>query len=361
MLADGALDPLYGRAGSSRIELNAPRSSLPVINDMRALGNDALVVGGLRLKNGVGYLSYRQAPFVARLLGNAAGGGPGVLSMQPDQTLGTEQAGKATVSVRRIGGSSGAVAVSYSARDLAERDLAGGAPASKGQDYTAIAGRLTWADGDDSDRVIVVPISSDTLAEPPEYFELVLDTPEGGAGLGTYGTQVEIAGEGYPAGQLSISGPTSATENQTANFYLDRGKYTVGTVTVTVRVAGGTATPGEDFGNADAGASAEWRDVLVTFRDGERFRHVDVWIAPDKKTENKIQPETFTLELVTPTGGAALGSQTKATVAIEDTSRNPSSGWGGGGALGWFATLLLGLTGGLRRLLARDRRLEPSA
>ena len=354
MLADGTLDPLYGRAGSSRIELNTPRFSLLRINDMRALGNDALVVGGSYQND-----SYRMGPFVARLLGNAAGGGPGVLSVQQDRALATEQAGKATVSVRRIGGRSGAIAVSYVARDLAAHDLAGRTPASRGQDYTAVAGRLTWADGDDSAREIVVPIASDALAEPSEYFELALDAPEGGAGLGTYGTEIEIAPEGYPAGQLTISGPGSVPENQVAVFAVDRGTYAVGTVTVTVRVAGGSATPGQDF--ASAGERTIWRDVLVTFLDGERTKAVAVWIADVDKKESRTQSETFTLEIVSPTGGAAIGSQTKVTAAIEDVSSNSSGGSGGGGALGWFATLLLGLGGGLRRLLAGDRRQRLSA
>jgi Calx-beta domain len=348
LLADGALDPLYGRAGSSRIELNALRSRLPVINDMRALGNDALVVGG---NGGPGYLG---TPFVARLLGNAAGGGPGVLSMRQDQVLGTEQAGKATISVRRIGGTKGAIAVSYAARDVADR-----APASKGQDYTAIAGRLTWADGDDSDREIVVPIASDTLAEPPEFFELALDTPEGGAGLGAYGTEIEIAGEGYPAGLLTIRLVQSlVSESGQADFQVNREPYSAGIVTVTVRVAGGSATPGQDF--ASPGDGTAWRDVVITFQDNETQKLVPVPVRRDGKDE---WAESFTLELVSPTGGAALGAQSQATVTILDGGGNSSggSGGGGGGALGWLATLLLGLAGGLRRLLARDRRLQPSA
>ena len=363
MLADGALDPLYGRAGLSRIELKAARSGdqipgqfgHPVINDMRALGNDVLVVGG---NSGQDYLG---APFVARLLGNAAGGSPGVLSMQQDRFLGTEQAGKATISVRRIGGTKGAIAASYSARDLAARELAGRAPASKGQDYTAIAGRLTWADGDDSDREIVVPIASDTLAEPPEFFELVLDTPEGGAGLGAYGTEIEIAGEGYPAGLLTIRPVQNlVAESGQADFQVDRESYSAGIVTVTVRVAGGSATPGQDF--ASPGESTAWRDVVITFQNNETQKLVPVPVLRDGKTEGA---ETFTLELLSPTGGAALGAQKQATVTILDGGGNSSGGTGGGGggggALGWFATLLLGLAGGLRRLLARDRRLQPSA
>jgi hypothetical protein len=355
MLADGALDPLYGRAGSSRFELSAPRSSVTFINDMRALGNDALIVGGGRRKSGDGNYNYRDAPFVARLLGNAVGGGPGVLSMQQDRVLGTEQAGRATVSVRRLGGSNGAIAVSYVARDLTARDLVGRTPASMGQDYTAVAGRLAWADGDDSAREIVVPIASDTLAEPPEYFELLLDTPEGGAGLGAYGAAIEIAGEGYPAGQLTIGGGGSVPENQVANFAVHR-IYSAGTVTVTVRVAGGSATPGLDF--ASPGENTAWRDVLVTFKDNETYKSIGVPVRNDRTTEGA---ETFTLELVSPTGGAALGGQTQATVTILDGGDKSSGGssGGGGGALGWFATLLLGFGGGLRRLLAGDLTRRP--
>ena len=55
MLADGSLDPLYGRAGragsNSTHRCPATKAQMfghPVINDMQALGNDALVVGGSR-------------------------------------------------------------------------------------------------------------------------------------------------------------------------------------------------------------------------------------------------------------------------------------------------------------------------
>ena len=296
------------------------------------------------------------------MLGNAAGGGPGVLSMQQDRVLAMEQAGMATISVRRIGGSSGAVAVSYSARDTVSysaRDLASQAPASKGLDYTAIAGRLTWADGDDSAREIVVPIASDTQAEPPEHFELALENPEGGAGLGAYGTTVEIAGTSYPGGSLSIHPNIASVEEKgTAFFSVQRDEYSVGVVSVNVRVAGGTATPGQDFAGPDQ--QNAWSDVVVTFQDKERYKQVQVAILPDRKRE---AAETITLELVSPTGGALLGAKAQATVTIEDangySSRRGSAG--GGGALGWFAALLLGLGGGLRRLLAYGRGHRPNA
>jgi hypothetical protein len=146
-------------------------------------------------------------------------------------------------------------------------------------------------------------------------------------------------------------------ENDWAHFEIDRSPYSVGIVTVTVRLAGGSATPGLDF--ASPAESTAWRDVVVTLGDKETYKDVHVPILRDGKKE---QAETITLELVSPTGGAALGAQTQATVRIIDAAPKSSGGsGGGGGALGWLATLLLGLAGGLRRVLARDRRLQPTA
>ena len=45
-------------------------------------------------------------------------------------------------------------------------------------DFTA-----TWADGDVSERQIEVPIASDSKAEEPEFFEVVLESPEGGVAM----------------------------------------------------------------------------------------------------------------------------------------------------------------------------------
>ena len=83
-------------------------------------------------------------------------------------------------------------------------EYAPGERATSGADYTVTTGRLTWADGDVGEREIVVPIASDTNAEKPEFFEVVLESPEGGAGLGAFGADVEIAGASYPVGDLTI-------------------------------------------------------------------------------------------------------------------------------------------------------------
>ncbi len=131
--------------------------------------------------------------------------------MKQERFLGTEQGAQAVLSVRRTGGSQGAVAVTYATRDFPAPPATGseyapGERATGGADYTATTGRLTWADGDVGEREIVVPIASDTNAEKPEFFEVVLESPEGGAGLGAFGADVEIAGASYPAGDLDHHG-----------------------------------------------------------------------------------------------------------------------------------------------------------
>ena len=91
-------------------------------------------------------------------------------------------------------------------------------------------------------------------------------------------------------------------ESGQADFQVDRESYSAGIVTVTVRVAGGSATPGQDF--ASPGESTAWRDVVVTFQNNETQKLVPVPVLRDGKTEGA---ETFTLELAVTDGGRGIG------------------------------------------------------
>jgi len=357
LLADGTLDTLFGRAGGTSVDLKTRRATFPSINDIKVVDSGELVVGGSI------NAPWPGGVFVARLLGNAAGGSPGVLSMKQERFLVTEQGAQAVLSVRRAGGSQGAVAVTYATRDFPVSPAAGsehapGARATDGADYTSTTGRLTWADGDVGEREIVVPIASDTNAEKPEFFEVVLESPEGGAGLGAFGADVEIAGASYPFGDLTIqAGTAGVDEGREASFYVYRNDYGQGVVSVTVRVAaGGSATPGQDFRNQ---GSADWQDVVLTWADGEIVgKYLPVLVVADGAAE---QVEAFTLELLSPTGGAALGDATQATVQINVPPSPPppppaaSGGSRGGGTFGWLGAMLLGLGGALRRRRIRNR------
>jgi plastocyanin len=105
-----------------------------------------------------------------------AGGQPGSLSFSGANFSVGEAGGSATITVRRTGGSQGAVSVHYA--------TAGGT-ASPGSDFTSTSGTLSWADGNAANKTFAIPILNDTADEPNETVQISLDSPTGGATLGS--------------------------------------------------------------------------------------------------------------------------------------------------------------------------------
>ena len=249
LLADGTLDTLFGRAGATSVDLKSRRASFPTINDMKVVDGGGLVVGGSC------YTYWSSGAFVARLLGKRGRRPRRAQHEAATSCSEPNRAGRVVLSVRRTGGSAGAVAVTYSTRDFprtarGRRELRARRARDQRRRLHAATGRLTWADGDvgrtrdrGADRVRY------ESRRRPEFFEVVLESPEGGAGLGAFGADVEIAGASYPVGELTIqAGTPSVSEGDQAAFYVSRNYYGQGAVSVTVRVAaGGSATPGQDF------------------------------------------------------------------------------------------------------------------
>jgi hypothetical protein len=93
-----------------------------------------------------------------------------------------ENAGTATITVNRLGGSHGAVQVNYATTS--------GGTAVAGQDYTSASGTLSWADGDASAKTFNVTILDDQQAETNLTIFLALSGPTGGASLTTPSTSV---------------------------------------------------------------------------------------------------------------------------------------------------------------------------
>ncbi len=102
----------------------------------------------------------------------------GTLQFERATWWGTESGGSATITVTRMGGSSGPVSVAFATSD--------GSATAPG-DYTATSGRLSWANGDAAPKTFQVPLKNDGLAEETETIHLTLSAPEGGASLGVPG------------------------------------------------------------------------------------------------------------------------------------------------------------------------------
>jgi choice-of-anchor B domain-containing protein len=83
-----------------------------------------------------------------------------------------EDGANAEITVRRSGGTLGAVTVDYATTGLT---------ATEGTDFTARVGTLSWDDGDMGDRVITVPLSDDAVQEADETFQVELGNAGGGA------------------------------------------------------------------------------------------------------------------------------------------------------------------------------------
>jgi hypothetical protein len=342
LLGDGRIDSGFGEAGRATIDVESTRAIKPDVTDLQVLSGERVLVAGNAF--------WPNRRFIARLLGDAGGGGPGVVGIPSGGLLVTELQGQATLVVRRTGGKTGAIAVAY-----ATETLTGGSNAVPGEDFTATTGRLEWADGDSSERQIVVPVSADSVTEIPEFFAVKLSAPEGGAGLGTAGADVEVAGAGYPFGHLAISARQELVgEGDSAQYVVSRNYYSQGTVSVTVRVAPeSTATKGSDF--AGPGLRDQWQDVVLTWGDGEiGEKVVSVSVLTDKGND---QGEKLLLELVSPTGGAVLDPQSKASVEfVNRRSVNGGGNSGGGGQFGAIGALLLGFAGSLRHMRPRRQR-----
>jgi hypothetical protein len=93
-----------------------------------------------------------------------------------------ENAGTATITVNRVGGSQGVVQVNYA--------TVPGGTAVAGQDYSSTSGTLSWASGDASSKQFSVTILNDQHAGPNTTVFLALSNPTGGAFIDSASTAV---------------------------------------------------------------------------------------------------------------------------------------------------------------------------
>ena len=326
--ANGELDILFGDHGSTWIDPPSSLNASARIHEMQVRADGAvLAVGG-------DYDGARGSAFAARLLGPAGGDGPGVLGMKFPYVLTEEQGQQAVVTVRRSGGQAGSISVHYQTRDLIDQP-----PATAGQDYTPVSGRLAWADGDTTDRQIIVPIADNEAPEEYELFGIELDDVQGGAGLGTHNADVEILPDGSPFGQFSVEvSTTSVIEGQTAQLQVSRNFYSSGPVSVTLTPVAGSAIAGIDFVSDP---------ITLSWADGDsQSIPVTIAISADNQTESV---ESFSVQLSNPTGGAILGSRSSGTIIINaDPKPPPPSNSGGGGLIDCVSLLWLTFIGLLR-------------
>ncbi len=117
---------------------------------------------------------------------------PGSIGFIADSSRVNENAGSATLTVRRSGGSDGAVSVLVSSSDIS---------AVAGLDYQSISNQaIEWADGESGDRTFDLTIIDDDVSEPgDEQLLLTLSNASNGASISRVSTTLTIVDTTGPA------------------------------------------------------------------------------------------------------------------------------------------------------------------
>lgn len=214
----------------------------------------------------------------------------------------------ATITVKRTGGSDGAVSVQYAT-------VAGGT-ATPGFDYTAASGTLNWAAGNAADKTFTVAIVDDSLNEPNETINLALSNPGGGAALANPSTATLTIVDNDPQPNVSISDVSLAEGNSgVTSFFFNVTLSEASGQTVTVdyaTVAGGTATLGNDYQPASG---------TLTFVPGELNKPVTVLVNGDPEIESD---ETFFVNLSNPANGSIAKGQGLGRIVNDESVAPPT-------------------------------------
>ncbi len=219
----------------------------------------------------------------------------------------------ATLSVERLGGTTGEVSIDYQT---------GEATAEVNSDYTHRQGTLKWAGGDGQTKTFTVPITADDVPEAEETLTVELFNPSSNADLGPnqIATVKIIDSLGTPstasAGILQFSQTNYSVDEDSDDVTLtvSRTHGSQGAVTISYATQAGSAKAGSDY-VATAG--------LLNWNDGEaNNKNITVPIQSDSDAEDD---ETFMVNLTNPSGNASLGALPMASVTILDSFGTPTT------------------------------------
>ena len=236
-------------------------------------------------------------------------GTPGSVALGQSTYTINETGGSLVVSVVRTGGSSGAVSVNYSTAN---------GTAIAGQDFTAVSGSLSWANGETGAKTFSIPLLNDGLVENNETFGIAISNPTGGVTLGQpTSATVTLQSEDVPSQPGSIAfaqtnyGVNEA--NGSVTLSVTRSSGTTGAVSVSYATASGTATAGQDYTSTSG---------VLSWAAGEGgTKSFVVSLLNDGLFEAN---EAFSLVLSNVTGGAVLATPTTATVTVESDDPRPT-------------------------------------
>jgi hypothetical protein len=204
--------------------------------------------------------------------------------------------------VTRSGAIASTVSVSFATAD---------GTAVAGSDYTATSGTLTWAANDGSAQTITVPISNANPFVGSKSFQVTLSTPTGDGVIASPSTAtVTISGDGSTASagtlQFSAATYTVSQGSGTAAVTVSRAGGSAGAISVAYATSNGTAVGGTDF--TTTGGTLNWAAGDTSSKS---------FSVPVSNASPFTGSKSFTVTLSSPTGTAALGTTSSASVVID--------------------------------------------
>lgn len=152
--------------------------TIPIIQDLLVDPNESFTISLSNATGGAAIGSATGASATATVT-IADDDLPGVVVFRQSTPLTVAEAmPMVSLRIARTVDSKGTISVNYSTINES---------AVGGQDFVAVSGTLTWADGDASDRIVTIPIVQDALLEGTESFSIVLSGATGGASIGVAG------------------------------------------------------------------------------------------------------------------------------------------------------------------------------
>ncbi len=214
-----------------------------------------------------------------------------------------------TLTVNRIGGTTGTVAAEYFAYSYSFGDTA-----IPGLNYIATNGTVTFGPGIAS-KTITIPIINNSIFETNPVFHVALTNPSGGAALGTNDiTRVSIINDDL-GGTFAFKQSNYVTNENSTNFL----------VTV-LRTGGAASGVTVDFNTVDGTALAGIRYVAtngtLAFGSNELSKSFQVAVINDSLPNGD---QSFAVQLSNATGGANVSTNNTAKTAILTIKDDESS------------------------------------
>jgi subtilisin family serine protease/subtilisin-like proprotein convertase family protein len=176
--------------------------------------------------------------------------------------------------------------------------------ATAGSDFTAASGSVTFTPGQVT-RTFLVPLVTDTAAEPDETFLVTLGSPTGAAILD--GEAIGTIQNDDTSLRISDAAVTEGNDGQTLAMFTVTLSAAVGfEVQAAWSVANGTAAAGSDYLDADG---------LVSFAPGQTSRTISVTTLGDRRDE---VDETFNVNLASPQHAIIADTQGVGTILDDD-------------------------------------------